>query len=90
MSGRKANAFQQKVSRALQRNAAQRLSRFGVRWQRNQMLRLADDYDRKALQAEEIEATLRAPHDESPSLISRDSRSFCKPIENRHSLRTRV
>ncbi len=35
---------------------------------RTEMLELADDYDRKALQAEELEATLRKPHNESPSL----------------------
>ena len=43
---------------------------------RNQMLQLADDYDRKALQAEEIEATLRARHDESPSLIPEIAEAF--------------
>jgi hypothetical protein len=43
---------------------------------RTQMLQLADDYDRKALQAAEIEATLRAPHDKSPSLIPEIADAF--------------
>jgi hypothetical protein len=40
------------------------------------MLQLADDYERKALQAEELEATLRTPHDESPSLIPEIAEAF--------------
>jgi hypothetical protein len=40
------------------------------------MFRLADDYDRKALQAEELEATLRTPLDESPSLIPEIAEAF--------------
>ena len=43
---------------------------------RDEMFRLADDYDRKALQAEELEATLQTPLDESPSLIPEIAEAF--------------
>jgi len=47
---------------------------------RDVMFRLANDYDRKALQAEELEATLRAPLDESPSLIPEIAEAFVRRL----------
>lgn len=49
---------------------------------RDVMFRLANDYDRKALQAEELEATLRAPLDESPSLIPEIAEAFVRRLRN--------
>lgn len=40
---------------------------FGNEMPRAETLQIADDYDRKVLEAEELEATSWVPHDESPS-----------------------
>jgi hypothetical protein len=46
------------------------------------MFHLAADYERKALQAEEIEATLRTPHDEGgPSLIPEIAEAFVNRLK---------
>jgi len=55
------------------------------------MLLLADDYDRKALQAEEIEATLRIPRDErGPSLIPGIAEDFVNRLKKKARRRKRV
>lgn len=43
---------------------------------RNRMLQLAEDYVRKARQAEELEATLEVPPVEAPSLIPKIAENF--------------
>jgi hypothetical protein len=48
---------------------------------RTRMLQLADDYERKALQAEQLEATLRTPRDESPSLIPGIAEAFVNRLK---------
>ena len=80
MSERKVRPFSERC-RAIAEECWTTAKSFRSDIARNEIFQLADDYDRKALQAEEIEATLRAPHDESPSLNSRDSRGFCKPVK---------
>ena len=75
MSGCKVMPFSKRC-RAIAEECRATAKSFRSEMARNQMLRLADDYDRKALQAEEIEATLRAPHDESPSLIPEIAEAF--------------
>jgi hypothetical protein len=49
---------------------------------RLEMFHLAADYERKALQAEEIEATLRIPHDDGgPSLIPEIAEAFVNRLK---------
>ena len=47
---------------------------------RDDMFRLANDYESKALLAEELEATLRTPVEESPSLIPDIAEAFVNRI----------
>lgn len=75
MSERKLMPFSERC-RVIAKECRVTAKSFQSEMARTQMLQLADDYDRKALQAEEIEASLRAPHDESPSLIPEAADAF--------------
>jgi hypothetical protein len=55
--------------RALAKECRVKALLFHNRKARDDMFRLANDYESKALLAEELEATLRTPIEESPSLI---------------------
>jgi hypothetical protein len=48
---------------------------------RAQMLLLAEDYERKAVQAEQLEATLQAPREDSPSLIPEIAEAFVNRLK---------
>lgn len=75
MQGRKSVPFSERC-RELAKECRIRALLFQNEKPRDEMFRLADDYDRKALQAEELEATLRTPLDESPSLIPEIAEAF--------------
>jgi len=68
MSGHKPLPFSERCRVLAQECRARALS-FQNEKSRLQMFQLADDYERKALQAADIEASLRALQNESASLI---------------------
>jgi hypothetical protein len=81
MSERMPQPFSERCRRLAQECRATAQS-FRNEQSRLQMLQLADDYDRKALQAEGIEATLRTPHGErGPSLIPEIAEAFVNRLK---------
>ena len=67
--------------RALAQECRAKAQSFQNEETRTRMLQLADDYERKALQAEELEATLQKKHDESPSLIPEIAEAFVNRLK---------
>jgi GTP-sensing pleiotropic transcriptional regulator CodY len=80
MSGHKPLLFSERC-RVLAQECRAKAQSFRNEKPRLQMLQLADDYERRALQAEEIEASLRVPHDESPSLIPEIAEAFVNQLK---------
>lgn len=74
MSGNKPLPFSERC-RVLAHECRMRARSFQNEKARLRMFQLADDYERKALQAADIEASLRAFLNESPPLIP-DMRDF--------------
>jgi hypothetical protein len=79
MSGHRPLPFSERC-RILAQECRVRAESFQNETSRLQMLQLADDYERKALQAADIEVSLRAFQNESPPLIPDMSAVFA----NRH------